>query len=423
FNYIAKQKKINYKFSSNVDSFFMAFDSDKLDKVISNLLSNAFKNTDENESIELIVDIDNTKSNKLDKFIILKVVDSGNGISEKDLPHIFDRFYMVSNPNTSSQGTGIGLTLSKELVELHNGTIQVNSVLGKGSEFIVQIPLKIEEEPSIKSQINENNDEFDDPSRDNTLNKETSKVLIVEDDVTLLEFLKHELQNTYKVFTSKNGKEGFDIAMAESPNLIISDIMMPVMDGIEFCKKIKEESRTSHIPIILLTARHSQEKVLEGIQSGADAYVQKPFNLQLLLSRISNLLNLSKHHFEKFENGTSLLFENEAIESRDQKLIQDIINIILENITNEKINAKFIADNLHMSRSLVYIKIEAISGKTVNEFIRNIRLKKSIEYLKTNELTITEIAYSIGFSSQSYYTRSFVKQYGCSPKKYQQNNL
>jgi YesN/AraC family two-component response regulator len=198
--------------------------------------------------------------------------------------------------------------------------------------------------------------------------------------------------------------------------------MMPEMDGFELCKTLKSDERTSHLPIILLTARHSHQKQLEGFDAGADDYMFKPFSVALLKTRIHNLLTTRREIVEKFKKGTSLYFDTEGVENKDNQFIQAIIDLVLENITDENINADFIAQKMLVSRSLVYLKIEALAGQTVNEFVRNIRLKKSLRLLEQNNLTITEIAYAVGFSSQSYYTRSFTKLYGVSPKEYISKN-
>jgi YesN/AraC family two-component response regulator len=233
-------------------------------------------------------------------------------------------------------------------------------------------------------------------------------------------FLRNELLEEFEVLQAKDGDEGLKIAFFNNPDLIISDVMMQNMDGIEFCRNIKSDERTSHLPVILLTARHSHEKQIEGLNSGADDYLFKPFNLVVLKSRINNLLNSRFELHQKFKNSTSLNFDHEGTDDTDKNLIQTIIDIVLENITNEKINADFIAKRLHISRSLIYIKVEALTGQSVNEFIRNIRLKKATRILLQKNYSITEVAYSVGFSSQSYFTRCFTNQFGKSPSEYAQ---
>lgn len=428
FNYLAQQKQIKYTFNSATKKLFFAFDQDKLDKVLSNILSNAFKNTPDGGLIHFSLKLLNADEGSTSlKNVSLSIKDNGRGIAASDLPHIFERFYMVSGTEVGKvQGTGIGLALAKELVELHGGTLLANSEPGKGAEFVVTIPFK-EDELNYQSRHEEamlkqlKPDIVSTTSEVDTEQRKRARVLVVEDDEELAGFIAHELSDQYEVLMAKNGMEGLQMIKDEQPDLVISDVMMPEMNGIEMCRNIKTAEQTSHIPVVLLTARHSQQKELEGFESGADAYILKPFNLQILLTQVANLLQVRQNIKDKFRNGTSLFFNDEGIESKDQQLMQEIIDLVIEHISLEKINAAFIAEKMHMSRSLIYIKIEALTGQTVNEFVRSIRLKKALQLLSAKELTITEIAYAVGFSSQSYFTRSFVKQFGSSPTNYQKN--
>ena len=421
FKVLAVQGNIEYDFKTNVDSQIMSFDADKLDKIISNLLSNAFKNTYENGHISFIIEKEEVNQ---ESFVNITVKDNGVGIPKKDLPRIFERFYSVTRREANKmKGTGIGLALSKELAELHKGRIAVESKKGEGATFKLMLPIKanrtlnghdVQVPKSFKS--GKVGRQIEKSLFGNKL--ERDKLLVVEDDDELRSFLQRELAHSFEVTLAKDGKDGLEKAFFEAPHIIISDVTMPNMDGFEFCQNIKSDERTSHIPVILLTARHSQEKQLEGLESGADDYVIKPFNLEILKSRINNLLHSRHELVNKFKNGIELTFDGESVEDKDKKLIQNIIDIVSENIELEKINAEFIAQKVNMSRSLVYLKIEALTGQSVNEFIRNIRLKKSTQLLLNDSKNITEVAYAVGFSSQSYYTRSFIKQFGISPKEF-----
>jgi signal transduction histidine kinase/AraC-like DNA-binding protein/ActR/RegA family two-component response regulator/streptogramin lyase len=425
FGLLAEEKQIKYTFYAHIKKQEMAFDPDKLDKILSNLLSNAFKFTEKYGKIS--VTIMKFVSDDHSQMIEISVKDSGIGISEKDLSHIFDRFYSVSPKKGGKiEGTGIGLTLVKELTELHKGTINVRSALGEGSEFIVRLPLigHVLKEQNAEIKVIETNANHLHESYINEIdlkldsNKKGCKpiILLVEDDDELREFIKNELKANYQIIIAKNGEEGLRKASLEIPNLILSDVMMPVMDGFELCKTLKADERTSHLPVILLTARQSHQLQLEGFDVGADDYIFKPFSVDLLKSRVHNLLNSRNKIIEKFKTGSSFNFDIENSKNRDSKFIQSIIDLVLENILDENINADFIANKLRISRSLVYLKIEAMTGQSVNEFVRNIRLKKSLRLLEQKNMTITEIAHAVGFSSQSYFTRSFTKQYGVSPK-------
>jgi signal transduction histidine kinase/ligand-binding sensor domain-containing protein/DNA-binding response OmpR family regulator len=436
FNEMAQQKKINYVFRTSIDSQIMTFDEDKIEKIIMNLLSNAFKFTPEGGQITLSLEkiSEVTSINPVYKhYILITVKDSGVGIPEKDLDHIFDRFYSVSRNGLGKyEGTGIGLTLVKEFTQLHQGEIFVKSKECEGSEFSIKIPIieykagtqKAEGYETTKEPVEKIDPVSDTIDRiiEGKPKSGKRKILIVEDDNDLRVFLRNELLEEFDVIQARDGEEGLKTAFFNNPDLIISDVMMPNMDGIEFCRSIKSDERTSHLPVILLTARHSYEKQIEGLNSGADDYIFKPFNRVVLKTRINNLLNLRSELQQKFINSTSLNFDHGVTDDSDKKLIQSIIDIVLENITNEKINADFIAKRLHISRSLIYIKVEALTGQSVNEFVRNIRLKKATRILLQKRFSITEVAYSVGFSSQSYFTRCFTSQFGKSPSEFTLEN-
>jgi signal transduction histidine kinase/DNA-binding response OmpR family regulator/ligand-binding sensor domain-containing protein len=426
YNYLAQQKKINYTFQSKIESLFIAFDSDKLEKVLSNLLSNAFKNTPQKGKIKFSIEFEpqeeKEEENAKPELISIKVSDTGIGIPANELPHIFDRFYMVTGQKSETvKGTGIGLALARELTEIHQGNITVESIESIGTDFIVQLPVNLKPiEISNKkgNPLKEHSEESKHWQSDDLAGRKEYKILIVDDDDDMLQFLNHELEINYHITTAKNGQDGIDQATETKPDLIISDVMMPLVNGIELCQTLKRKAETSHIPIILLTARYSQEKEIEGLESGANAYIMKPFNLNVLHLTISNILDNRKNLIEKFKNDSSLFFENNDLESSDQKLIQEIINLVLDNITNNLMNADFISKRLHISRTVLYLKIEALTGQTVNEFINNIRLKKAKQLLLGHDVNITEVSFAVGFTSQSYFSRTFSRQFGYSPKEY-----
>ena len=302
----------------------------------------------------------------------------------------------------------------------------MESVESAGAKFIVKIPIpenneRIMSDKPADDSIDLQKDiselvPWDKTPAENRFPRKQS-ILIVEDDEELRNFLINELSREYLVHQSANGEEGMGLAFSINPDLILSDIMMPGMDGIEFCRKIKSDERTSHLPVILLSAVNSQEKQIEGLETGADDYIFKPFNIALLKTRINNLL-LSRYELrKKFDEGNSLDFNNENLNSKDKKLVQSVIDVVVQNITYEKINAEFISQKLLISRSLLYIKIEALTGQTVNEFVRNIRLKKSMSMLLHKGSNVSEVAYAVGFSSQSYFTRCFKRKFGKAPSE------
>jgi signal transduction histidine kinase/ligand-binding sensor domain-containing protein/DNA-binding response OmpR family regulator len=418
FRYLATQKEIEYNFHTNNHRIYTAFDPDKMDKIISNLLSNAFKNTPNGGQISLtITKIQPSGLSNLTESIKISIKDSGWGISADDLPYIFERYYRVSKADTKKiEGTGIGLTMVKELTELHKGIVEVNSEEGVGSEFIITLPLNQELTPD--NSTGQYPSKLIDKAITEKPENKLPVILLVEDEYEIRTFVKRELQNDYQILEAIDGNDGWSKVDSAYPDLVISDVMMPDSDGIELCSKIKNNEKTSHIPVILLTANQTIEKELEGIKTGADVYIVKPFNTKVLLAQIENLLKIRSELKNKFQKGTSLYFEENSISASDNRLIQEIINIILENISVERINADFISKRIHVSRSVVYVKIEALTGQTVNEFIRNIRLKKALQLIKENSLTITEIVTAVGFNSHSYFSKSFKAQFGCSPKDY-----
>jgi signal transduction histidine kinase/ligand-binding sensor domain-containing protein/DNA-binding response OmpR family regulator len=431
FKLQAEEKNIKYEFHSTAKSTISTFDAHKLEIILTNLLSNAFKNTAAGGSILFSVSHEEVNlKGTVQQVIQFTVKDSGSGIPEKDLPRIFDRFYTVSKTGMPrAEGTGIGLTLVKELTELHHGTIEVKSTEAVGSEFTVRIPLDnefyetqnevhshdrepaLDEKPGLISEVIET-------KINGQQSHERLKILIVEDEKELRSFLKYEFEKDFSIIEAVDGEDGLRKAIFMLPDIVISDIMMPNIDGIELCNTLKTDERTSHIPVILLTAWHEHDKEIEGFESGADAYVTKPFNVKVLRAQVENLLKIRKDLFEKFQKGTSLFFNEKGVDTKDKQFIQKVINIVLQNISNEKLNAEFLATKMLVSRSVIYLKVEALTGQSVNEFIRNIRLKKAIQLLQQKELTINEIGCEVGFSSHSYFTRSFTKQFGCSPKEY-----
>jgi signal transduction histidine kinase/ligand-binding sensor domain-containing protein/DNA-binding response OmpR family regulator len=437
FNLMAEQKNIRYIFQTSVDSQIISFDADKIDKIITNLLSNAFKYTHEGGQVTLSVEkLQGVINPSVESthYMRIGVKDTGIGIPENELTKVFDRFYTVNRKGFEKfEGTGIGLTLVKELTELHHGQIAVTSKEKEGSVFEVKIPIVMKAKELIVAghqnirqaepeKVTFTGDDIDRIIEGKPLRgKQESckqKILVVEDDDELRMFLRNELIPDYEVIEAGNGMQGLDMAFLYNPDLILSDIMMPYMDGLELCKRIKSDERTSHVPVVLLSALHAQDKQIEGLEQGADDYIFKPFNLAILYSRIHNLLNTRMELSQRFKNNTSLKFENESANDQDRRLIQSIIDIVLENITNEKINADFISKKILISRSVIYIKVEALTGQSVNEFIRNIRLKKSTALLRRKDIQITEVAYAVGFSSQSYFTRCFTKRFGKSPKEW-----
>lgn len=418
FLLMAEKKDIQFSFFSGVDNFSMAFDADKIGKIVMNLLSNAFKFTPHGGRINVMIDrIDN------ENILEIKVSDTGIGISDSDKEHIFDRFYQSDNKNIEQQestGSGIGLSLVRDFVQLHEGTVDVFDNIGKGSVFVVHIPIKhvtntIPEETEERKVVPdmesiENSDE----------NGNLPLLLIVDDNEDFRTYLKYSLELQYRVKLAENGQKAWDILNSshELPDLIISDIMMPVMDGNTLCKKIKEDKRTSHIPVILLSAKHATESKLQGLELGADDYVTKPFNITILVLRIRKLIELSRYNKSK---GTIDPSPSEiVITSLDEKLIEKAIKYVEDNISRSELSVEELSSELGMSRVHLYKKLLQITGKTPIEFIRVIRLKRAAQLLRESQLHVSEVAFEVGFNNPKYFSRYFKEEFGVLPSVYQE---
>jgi signal transduction histidine kinase/ligand-binding sensor domain-containing protein/DNA-binding response OmpR family regulator len=448
FNQDAKQRNINFTFKYSRSFNEIWFDTDKLDKIIYNLLSNAFKYTPDHGFISVSIDFDesdkiiskhNPERHPSERTFKITVKDSGIGIPKDAQSKIFDRFYQVKNTITT-YGTGIGLSLTYELVKLHKGEITVESAPNQGSEFTVILPLLSDEtELSLLSSAREklnvdyegNDEEFftkgitelpgSSKERIKILGK-LPQILIIEDNADMRLFVKNEFKENYNVIEAHNGILGLEKAFQEMPDAIICDVMMPGMDGYEVCRKLKQDERTSHIPIVMLTAKSSEQHTIEGFESGADDYVAKPFSSAILRVRIKNLIESRNLLRKKFVKEPFAAIKNISPSKTDEKLFKKAYAIVEKNLNNSDFDVHDFAREFGMSRTQLYRKIHAISGQSVKEFIRIIRLKKAAELLLTKEKNISEIAYTVGFNSLSYFTSSFTEYFGMNPTKYIKKN-
>jgi len=442
FANLAKSKNIDFRFKTSTDKLEMWFDPDKIEKILFNLLSNAIKFTPINKSVtveirdnsyrrEKVISIDQSRSCKAINWLEILVIDTGRGISEQNINRVFDSFYQVQDHlNKSEGGTGIGLSITKDMVKIHLGEIFVESSLGVGTTFTVRIPIMNKEmvdgilyvESVDKSEfinhvlVKKDDSELLDSKR--TLKKDKDKILIIEDNLDMRQYIKGELICNYDVEEALDGEEGFEKAINYGPDLIISDIMMPNMDGIDLCKKIKTDERTSHISVILLTAKSSKESLVEGLEYGADDYITKPFNQDELLLRIHNMMETRKKIREKFIGSLKLEPKNIEITSLDKKLIQKAIDIIEEHMDDEDFSVEIFSDLMAMHRVSLYNKIKSLTNLTTREFITVIRLKRAAQLLRESGLSITEIAYEVGFKDPSHFTKLFKKQFYKSPREY-----
>jgi Signal transduction histidine kinase len=431
----AEKRQIYYTFRAGTAQLTTFFDADKLDKVLFNLLSNAFKYTPDNGTISLSLEVKSGKEipypGTNEKYLEIKLSDSGFGISKEAILKIFDPFQQDSRTKPIDSGaTGIGLALTKELVNLHHGFISVESEVGKGSIFTVYLPL-YEINPQTDLPVNEirttTNMEVSEVTIDTNVPSGNSKVsltpsmpliLIVEDNPDLRTFLRDELQNSYRVLESCNGKEGLTTAFSKIPDLILSDIMMDQMDGLEMCKILKADERTSHIPVILLTARYSEDIKLNSYEIGADEYIIKPFNMALLNARIRNLLEQRRKLRKLFGNGNN--FDVSAIVSNkvDSQFMEKLLLVIEKNIDNPNFDPSMLASDMAMSRMQLYRKVTALTNQTVYSFIRTVRLNRAAHLLLTSDMQISEIAVAVGYPEPSNFTRSFIRQFNQTPSQY-----
>jgi signal transduction histidine kinase/ligand-binding sensor domain-containing protein/DNA-binding response OmpR family regulator len=439
FESLANQKNIHLKIESESDSLICWIDRDKFEKVINNLLSNAFKFTPENGRV-----IVGVKQSMLDDKQVaeISISDSGVSIPKDKLDKIFDRFFQVDDSSKRSYGgSGVGLALVKEFVDLHKWDISVESEPGKGTEFRIKIPMRddyLDEDEKVAGETSEKSmstgayksegeqfvqsisDAEGQPDRDNLNDK--PQILIVDDSEDVRKYLTGLLENRYTISESANGEEGIKAAAETVPDLIISDIMMPEMDGIEFCRRIKSEWQTSDIPVILLTAKASSESKIEGLETGADDYLTKPFDSRELFTRIKNLLEQRKRLREKYSKDPDALTKTGNLVTADKDFLQKALEIVDKNLAETSFGTEQLAKELFVSRTQLYRKMLDITGQGPGVFIRAIKLKRAAKLLMEGKLSVTQIAYEIGFSSPAQFTRAFTKQYNCVPSEYTGRN-
>jgi signal transduction histidine kinase/ligand-binding sensor domain-containing protein/DNA-binding response OmpR family regulator len=432
FSSIAERKNITLQLVSEVSNIQTRFDRDVFEKIFFNLISNAFKFTPNGGSIEVKIN----KPTSGD-FCKITVKDSGVGIDDNDLPKVFNKFYTVENINGfTEQGSGIGLALVKELVVLHKGSITVESKINEGSTFTVYIPvgkdfLKEDEFINVKSKdfsISESKtNEFIDEEPlqvqpengfdDEKLAEDPVIALIVEDNPELRNYIASNLQSDYKIIEASTGKEGCEKAVEIIPDIIISDIMMPEMDGYSLCKKLKADERTSHIPIILLTARASEEDKITGLETGADDYLTKPFSSKELSLRVRNLIEIRQTLRKKFSSSLIIKPKEIVTGSVDKSFLEKAMKIVEKNISNDKFSVEDFSSEMNLSHSQLHRKLKALVNQSAIQFIRSIRMQRALELLQGNSGNIAEIAWQVGFGDPSYFTKTFSKHFGYLPSE------
>jgi signal transduction histidine kinase/ligand-binding sensor domain-containing protein/DNA-binding response OmpR family regulator len=430
FEMYACDKSISFRFESSLPKAKIVFDPDKMDKVIFNLLSNAFKYTPEHGEISLSAEVTGMEK-EMSHFdyatdplptgtvLLIRVKDNGSGIGKDELANIFERFYQTQG--SYGQGAGIGLHLCREYVRMHQGTILVQSSPGNGAVFTLLIPLITGGSVITESATNKESWAVEQPEPDDDVfsdEKQTHSILLVEDNPEMQKYIRRLLKDEYRVLIAGNGIQGFEMANELYPDLIISDIMMPGIDGFELCRRLKEDIRTSHIPVILLTALSETDKKVSGLKTGADAYLTKPFDNKLLKAQIANLLAARRRMQQAFTESQEKWAADANVMPPDRKLMDKAIAIVDKHILDANFTVEQLAAELNMSRSSLHRKMRALTSQSATEFIRYIRLKKAIKLMKEGNYNIDEVGYAVGFNSHSYFTQSFKKQFGKTPSAY-----
>lgn len=443
FESYASHRQIRLKLVTEQQSIRVWFDRDKLEKVMYNLLSNSLKFTAEGG--EVVVRLKTSTTENENGRLLIEVEDNGIGISPRHIDQIFEQFNHFDDSNANINGTGIGLAFSKGLIELHHGTITVQSTVASPQQqgstlFTISLPLGkahlAEEEMIANYKDSENIDGYKD-TEISTIAKQTIEkrkqhvltvtskerliLLIVEDNFDVRQFITSHFEAEFEVHQAENGVKGLKLATEIIPDIIISDVMMPEMDGISLCSKIKSDTRTSHIPVILLTARTPLVYKIEGYETGADDYITKPFNLNMLEARVWNLLDSRLKLRERYRKEISLQPKNVAITSPDEKFLEKAMAYIEQNISEPSLSVEELGREVGMSRVTLYRKIKALTDQTAIEFIRGVRLKRAAQLLEQNKLNINEVAYMVGFQDIDYFRRCFKEQFGFTPKEYASN--
>ena len=429
FTEYAKDGNYTYTFSTSDEEILVYYDRYKLERVFYNLISNAFRYTPKGGVISMSI-------KKEEKDIVIEIGDSGVGISEEYIDKIFDLFFEIPThqqvENNYNKGTGIGLSIVKNIVNLHKGTITVENKSSKGAIFSVKLPLgkehlseneifkdfKLSDDLSLyTSQLNEieSNEE---EAIDLDTNNEKLTILIVEDHKVLRNFMKNLLKPEYNVLVAENGMKGLKKALKYVPDLVVSDVIMPEMVGTELCAKIKENIKTSHIPVILLTSRTSFVYKIEGLESGADDYISKPFNLIEFKLRIKNLLKSTQRLKEKFSSQNVFSASEITTSSIDEQLFKKALKVVEENISNEQFDVQFFCSELGVSRTMLFTKVKAWTNFTPNEFIHEIRMKRAAQLLEQTTMNISQVSYKVGFNNPKYFSKCFQKKYGETPTQY-----
>jgi CheY-like chemotaxis protein len=457
FEQYAVQKKLELTFIAENDNqgedICLYFDSRKMEQVVTNLLVNAVKFTPARGKITISVKKGHGEKEIFPVgFVEISVTDTGIGIPKEKLPYIFDRFFQVECSDSGRQahkGTGIGLAITREIILMHHGKIDVHSTEGKGTEFVIRLPLGDEhlqpDEVAASAKISlpagqsgeimvdlmpgeEEEQEEKEAGSDAVEDKECAGfeaetpgknvILVVEDNPDVRKYVREPLESLYTVIEAKDGKEGIARAKEIIPDLVISDIMMPEADGYELCRVLKNDMGTSHIPVILLTAKASEESMIQGLETGADDYITKPFNQKILCVRIKNLIDLRRQLQLKIQRQKMLLPAEIDVSSLDEKFLKEFQEIIEKNLSDPDFNIEELCKQLYIARATLFRKVQAMTGDTPNQFIQSYRLERAAQLLKANFGNVTEVAFAVGFSNSAYFTKCFREKFHQLPSSF-----
>ena len=415
FRVLSEENEISFTFQLPDEPIMVWADKEKMSIVIRNIISNAFKFTPQGGHVTLKAYPEPSDGREM---AVIQVEDDGIGIPTEEQTHIFERFHQASS-HKGNTGSGIGLNVAKEYVQMHHGKINVSSSPGKGSCFTVRIPVgNISHVPSpLLPTAPQQGNPMDNPPLpvDYTV---LPKILLVEDNNDFRHYLQEELRRHFVVFEASDGEEGEAVALQQKPDIIITDLMMPKMDGIELCKRIKHNIDVSHIPIILLTASASMENEERGYKEGADAYMTKPFKWEILTARIHNLLAQRRQQQNEFKQNAEVEAKDVTISPADEDFLNKALRFVEKNMDNSEYSVDELSDDMAMSRATLFRKMRSVIGMSPTDFIRNTRLKRAAQLITEGRLSVTEIAYSVGYSSPGHFTKSFKKEFGVLPTQY-----
>ncbi len=425
---LAESKRIKYEYDLQDMSAPCFYDADKVEKITTNLISNALKFAPEGGSVLVTLQYSREKNDLSGTYAEISVKDSGPGIPDDETEKIFDRFYQVSSSDSREhEGSGIGLALTKELVELYRGEIHVESEVGKGSAFIVILPVyrehfredeivAVSEKPAEEKFIDDHEILIHEATEPDV--HKDAVILIVEDNTDLRKYISGNLSRQYQILEAENGREGLNKAIESIPDLVISDLMMPEMDGVEMCDRLKKDTRTNHIPLIMLTAKADRDSKLESLEMGADDYIIKPFDAEELQVRVKNLIEQRRKLRERYRKEFLMDPTGHEIPPPEDEFLGRVMNCLNKHLTESEFNVEHLGKELGLSRSQLYRKILALTDYTPSEFIRNLRLRMAARMFLEGHRNVTKVLYMAGFNTPTYFTESFRELYGLNPSDY-----